>query len=102
MLGFVSGDEDAVASIKTKLAKKYDGQYTAFLAKNLIVEACEEKTVDAEIHKYFSSQIGAAIAPPSNCLPMSWPLRSSFARDIVKKWVCKISGWNLLNCWLIV
>ena len=63
MLGFVSGDEDAVASIKTKLAKKYDGQYTAFLAKNLIVEACEEKTVDAEIHKYFSSQIGAAIAP---------------------------------------
>lgn len=64
MLGFVSGDEDAVASIKTKLAKKYDGQYTAFLAKNLIVEACEEKTVDAEIRKYFSCQIGAAIAPP--------------------------------------
>lgn len=63
MLGFVSGDEDAVASIKTKLAKKYDGQYTAFLAKNLIIEACEEKRVDAEIHKYFSSQIGAAIAP---------------------------------------
>lgn len=63
MLGFVSGDEDAVASIKTKLAKKYDGQYTAFLAKNLIVEACEEKTVDAEIRKYFSCQIGAAIAP---------------------------------------
>lgn len=34
MLGFVSGDENAVASIKTKLAKKYDEQYTAFLTKN--------------------------------------------------------------------
>ena len=89
MLGFASGDEDAVASIKTKLAKKYDEQYTAFLADNLIVEACEEKTVDAEIHKYFSSQIEAAIAPKlfANELAIKVEFCSRHRQTINREWI---------------